>query len=75
MGDCVVPATEEDYATEFGDYIIAVKVVVGLWQDALDASKRVLAKKNSLSDVRSELPNAYNSVENILALEEVMPAQ
>lgn len=27
LGDCVVPATEEDYATEFGDYIIAVKVV------------------------------------------------
>lgn len=27
LGDCVVPATEEDYATEFGDYIIAVRVV------------------------------------------------
>ncbi|MGN0637643.1 MAG: glutamate-5-semialdehyde dehydrogenase [Huintestinicola sp.] len=27
LGDCVVPATEEDYATEFGDYIMAVKVV------------------------------------------------
>lgn len=27
LGDCVVPATDEDYATEFGDYIIAVKVV------------------------------------------------
>ncbi|MDE7302569.1 MAG: glutamate-5-semialdehyde dehydrogenase [Oscillospiraceae bacterium] len=27
LGNCVVPATEEDYATEFGDYIIAVKVV------------------------------------------------
>ena len=26
LGDCVVPA-EEDYATEFGDYIIAVRVV------------------------------------------------
>lgn len=52
-----------------------VYLYMGLWQDALDASKRVLAKKNSLSDVRSELPNAYNSVENILALEEVMPAQ
>lgn len=27
LGDCVVPATEEDYSTEFGDYIIAVRVV------------------------------------------------
>ena len=27
LGDCVVPATEEDYATEFGDYIIAVRMV------------------------------------------------
>lgn len=27
LGECVVPVTEEDYATEFLDYIIAVKVV------------------------------------------------
>ena len=27
LGDCVVSATEEDYATEFLDYIISVKVV------------------------------------------------
>jgi len=27
LGDCVVPATEEDYYTEFLDYILAVKVV------------------------------------------------
>lgn len=27
LGECIVPATEEDYATEFGDYIMAVKVV------------------------------------------------
>ena len=27
LGDCVVPATEEDYAIEFLDYILAVKVV------------------------------------------------
>ena len=27
LGDCVVPATDEDYATEFIDYIISVKVV------------------------------------------------
>lgn len=27
LGDCVVPATENDYAVEFLDYILAVKVV------------------------------------------------
>lgn len=27
LGDCVVPATTEDYATEFDDYILAVRVV------------------------------------------------
>ncbi len=30
LGECVKPATDEDYATEFGDYILAVKVVSGL---------------------------------------------
>ena len=27
LGDCVVEATQEDYATEFNDYIMSVKVV------------------------------------------------
>lgn len=27
LGECVTPATDDDYATEFGDYIMAVKVV------------------------------------------------
>lgn len=35
LGDCVVPATERDYAVEFLDYILAVKVVDSL-DDALD---------------------------------------
>ena len=35
MGDCVVPATENDYAVEFLDYILAVKVVDSI-DDALD---------------------------------------
>ncbi len=30
LGDCVVPATEDDYAKEFLDYIISVKVVSGI---------------------------------------------
>ena len=35
LGDCVVPATENDYAVEFLDYILAVKVVDSI-DDALD---------------------------------------
>lgn len=35
LGDCVVPATEEDYANEFLDYILAVRVVDSL-DEALD---------------------------------------
>lgn len=30
LGDCVVPASDDDYYTEFGDYILAVKVVDGI---------------------------------------------
>ncbi len=30
LGDCVVPATEEDYGKEFLDYILSVKVVSGV---------------------------------------------
>ena len=35
LGDCVVPATEDDFTNEFLDYILAVKVVDSL-DDALD---------------------------------------
>ena len=35
LGECVVPATEEDYASEFLDYIISVKVVSGI-DEAID---------------------------------------
>ncbi len=35
LGDCVVPATEEDWATEYLDYILAVKVVDNI-QDAIE---------------------------------------
>lgn len=30
LGDSIIPAVEEDWATEYGDYILAVKVVSGL---------------------------------------------
>lgn len=51
-----------------------VYLYMGRWADALAASKRVLEKKPELSDLTAELPNAYNSVESIVALEEVMTA-
>lgn len=35
LGDCVVPAAEEDYATEFLGYIISVKVVADI-DEAID---------------------------------------
>jgi len=35
LGDCVRPATDADYHTEFGDYILAVKVISGL-DEAID---------------------------------------
>lgn len=51
-----------------------VYLYMGRWQDALDASERVLKVKNTLSDISSQLPNEYNSVENIVALEQVFTA-
>ena len=32
LGEDVIPATEEDYATEYNDYILAVRVVDSLEQ-------------------------------------------
>lgn len=52
-----------------------VMLYMGRWADARTAADRVLAVKGSLSAVSSELPNGYNSVENILALEQIMTAQ
>lgn len=52
-----------------------VLLYMGDWQGSLDASKRVLAKKNELADVPAQLPNEYNSPESIVALEQVMTAQ
>lgn len=52
-----------------------VLLYMGDWAGARAASDRVLAKKNALSDIASELPNQYNSVENIVALEQVFSAQ
>jgi len=52
-----------------------VYLYMGKWSESLEASKRVLAERPQLSSVSSELPNAYNSVENIVALEQTMQSQ
>lgn len=49
-----------------------VYLYMGRWDESLAASRRVLEVKNTLSDISTELPNRYNSVENIVALEQVM---
>ena len=48
---------------------------MGNWDEARKAADRVLAKRNTLSDLDAELPSEYNSAENILALEQIMTAQ
>lgn len=49
-----------------------VYLYMGEWAESLAASRRVLAVKSELADVSVILPNAYNSPENIVALEKVM---
>lgn len=52
-----------------------VYLYMGKWEESLAASERVIAKHPQLSDINAELPNAYNSVENIVALEQTMQSQ
>ena len=49
-----------------------VYLYMGKWEESLAASRRVLEKRNQLADINSILPNHYTSVENIVALEQVM---
>lgn len=49
-----------------------VCLYMGDWAGSLAAAKRVLAVKSELADVTAVLPNAYNSPENIVALEQVI---
>lgn len=56
LGECVVPATEEDYATEFLDYIIAVKVVKDVDEAISHISK--YSTKHSECIVTNSLANA-----------------
>lgn len=56
LGECVIPATEEDYATEFLDYIIAVKVVKDIDEAIAHISK--YSTKHSECIVTNSLANA-----------------
>lgn len=53
-----------------------VCLYMGKWQEALDAADSVIAAHPDLEDLNTSktLPNAYNSVESIVALENNMPA-
>ena len=55
LGECVVPATDNDYAIEFLDYIIAVRVV-----DSLDDALSHIAKY-STGHSESIITSDYNS--------------
>ncbi|MGN0499522.1 MAG: glutamate-5-semialdehyde dehydrogenase [Ruminococcus sp.] len=61
LGDSVVPATEEDYAREFLDYILAVKVV-----DSLDDAIEHIAKY-STGHSESIITSDYNSANKFTA--------
>ncbi len=52
-----------------------VMLYMGKWDEAREAADRVLAVRNTLTSLANELPNTYNSAENILALEQIMTAQ
>ena len=56
LGECVVPAAEEDYATEFGDYIIAVKVVEDIDEAIAHISKYTTGHSECI--VTNSLANA-----------------
>lgn len=61
LGDSVVPATENDYAIEFLDYILAVKVV-----DSLDDALAHIAKY-STGHSESIITSDYESANNFTA--------
>lgn len=56
LGECVVPATEDDYAAEFLDYIISVKVVSGI-DEAIEHISRY-STGHSECIVTNDLANA-----------------
>lgn len=63
LGDSVVPATEEDYFTEFGDYILAVKVVSGL--DEVVAHINKYGSKHSEAIVTNNYPASQRFLDEV----------
>ena len=61
LGNSVIPATEEDYAKEFLDYILAVKVV-----DSIDDAINHIAKY-STGHSESIITNDYNNANKFTA--------
>lgn len=61
LGNSVIPATEEDFAREFLDYILAIKVV-----DSLDDAIQHIAKY-STGHSESIITNDYNSANKFTA--------
>lgn len=53
-----------------------VCLYMGQWKEALEAAETVIEAHPALEDMNTSkiLPNAYNSVESIVALENIMPA-
>ncbi|SMC56312.1 glutamate-5-semialdehyde dehydrogenase [Papillibacter cinnamivorans] len=60
LGDCVIPATHEDYYTEFLDYILAVKVV----NDAEEAIRFI--NKHSSGHSEAIVTNNYFTAQKFL---------
>ncbi|MCL2817833.1 MAG: glutamate-5-semialdehyde dehydrogenase, partial [Clostridiales bacterium] len=63
LGPAVVPVSEEDYFAEFGDYILAVKVVDGLEEAAAHISK--YSSKHSDGIVTGDYAAVENFVKNV----------
>ena len=61
LGDCIVPATEEDYGTEYLDYIMSVKVV-----DSLEEAIAHIAKYSS-GHSEVIVTNSYESARRFTA--------
>ena len=63
LGEAVRPVTEEDYATEFGDYILAVRVVDGL-EGAVEHIRRY-SSGHSEAIVTESYPNSQYFISHV----------
>lgn len=60
LGDCVRPATEEDYYTEFGDYVLAIKLVGNLDEAIEHINKHTTGHSEAI------VTSDYNSAQRFL---------